>query len=143
MKIGELARLANCTTDTIRFYEKEGLLPEADRTEANYRSYNEGHVDRLRFIRNCRALDMTHDEVRSLLETADNPGIGCGAVDALIDEHIDHVNTRIDELLQLRAQLTTLRERCGGARPVEDCGIIHELTSMETAQPKSKASHLG
>jgi hypothetical protein len=75
---------------------------------------------------------MTHDEVRSLLETADNPGIGCGAVDALIDEHIDHVNTRIDELLQLRAQLTTLRERCGGARPVEDCGIIHRNQKRPT-----------
>jgi Cd(II)/Pb(II)-responsive transcriptional regulator len=143
MKIGELARLANCTTDTIRFYEKEGLLPPADRTTANYRSYNEGHIDRLRFIRNCRALDMTHDEVRALLEAADGPATGCGAVNALVDEHIGHVNTRIDELLQLRAQLTALRERCAGEQPVEECGIIHGLTSMEATQPKAKASHLG
>ncbi|MFL9896184.1 MULTISPECIES: Cd(II)/Pb(II)-responsive transcriptional regulator [Paraburkholderia] len=143
MKIGELARLANCTTDTIRFYEKEGLLPSADRTEANYRRYNEGHIDRLRFIRNCRALDMTHDEVRALLDAADGPATGCGAVNALVDEHIGHVNTRIKELQQLRAQLTALRKRCAGEQPVEACGIIHELTSMETAQPRPKASHLG
>jgi Cd(II)/Pb(II)-responsive transcriptional regulator len=143
MKIGELARLANCTTDTIRFYEKEGLLPEADRTEANYRSYNESYIDRLRFIRNCRALDMTHDEVRALLEASDGAAPGCGAVNALVDEHIGHVNKRIDELLQLREQLTSLRERCAGEKPVEECGIIHGLTSMETTQPKPKSSHLG
>jgi Cd(II)/Pb(II)-responsive transcriptional regulator len=143
MKIGELARLANCTTDTIRFYEKEGLLPEADRTDANYRSYNESHIDRLRFIRNCRALDMTHDEVRALLAASDSAAAGCGAINALLDEHIGHVNKRIDELLQLREQLTALRDRCSGEQPVEDCGIIHGLTSMETTHPKPKASHLG
>ncbi|CDY73449.1 Transcriptional regulator, MerR family [Caballeronia glathei] len=143
MKIGELARLANCTTDTIRFYEKEGLLPEADRTDTNYRSYNASHIDRLRFIRNCRALDVTHDEVRALLEASDGAAPGCGAVNALVDEHIGHVNKRIDELLQLREQLTSLRERCAGEKPVEECGIIHGLTSMETTQPKAKSSHLG
>lgn len=143
MKIGELAQLANCTTDTIRFYEKEGLLPAAERTEANYRSYNDSHVDRLRFIRNCRALDMTHGEVRKLLEAADGPSRGCDTVNALVDEHIGHVNTRIDELQHLRAQLLELRERCEGEQAGEECGIIHELTSMETTQAKVKTSHLG
>ncbi|MDR5751341.1 MULTISPECIES: Cd(II)/Pb(II)-responsive transcriptional regulator [unclassified Caballeronia] len=139
---GALRRQHNLT-DTIRFYEKEGLLPEADRTEKNYRSYNEGHIDRLRFIRNCRALDMTHDEVRSLLKAADGPATGCGVVNALVDEHIEHVNTRINELLQLRAQLIALRERCAGEQPVANCGIIHRLTSMESAQPNANTSHLG
>jgi hypothetical protein len=53
------------------------------------------------------------------------------------------VNTRIDDLLQLRAQLTAMRERCAGEQPVEECGIIHGLTSTEAMQPKSKTSHLG
>jgi hypothetical protein len=53
------------------------------------------------------------------------------------------VNTRIDDLLQLRAQLTAIRERCAGEQPVEECGIIHGLTSTEAMQPKSKTSHLG
>ena len=143
MKIGELAKLANCTTDTIRFYEKEGLLPPPDRTEANYRSYNKGHIDRLRFIRNCRALDMTHGEVRALLDAADKPMSGCGTINALVDEHIAHVNARIEELLELRRQLTSLRERCGGEAAVDDCGIMQGLTRMETVQPKTRITHLG
>ncbi|MGL4860686.1 MAG: MerR family transcriptional regulator, partial [Enterobacteriaceae bacterium] len=67
MKIGELAQAANCTTETIRFYEKKELLPKAERTAANYRSYTPAHLERLRFIRVCRTLDMTHEEIRQLL----------------------------------------------------------------------------
>ncbi|BCQ25764.1 Cd(II)/Pb(II)-responsive transcriptional regulator [Caballeronia sp. NK8] len=143
MKIGELAKLAKCTTETIRFYEREALLPPPDRTAANYRSYNSGHVDRLRFIRNCRALDMTHDEVRALLAASDGPGGTCESVNALVDEHIAHVDARIAELTQLREQLTTLRNRCGEEAPLEQCGIVEGLTSMETVAPRARTTHLG
>ena len=60
MKIGELARLTQCTVETVRYYEREGLLPVATRTEGNFRAYGPEHIERLRFIRNCRALDMSH-----------------------------------------------------------------------------------
>jgi Cd(II)/Pb(II)-responsive transcriptional regulator len=143
MKIGELAKIAHCTTETIRFYEKERLLPEAERTEANYRSYTAKHVERLRFIRNCRALDMTHDEIRALLRLTDAPANGCGGINTLIDEHIAHVDTRIEELMQLKAQLTTLRDQCHGEHPVEDCGIVHGLTDMDVAVPRPRHTHLG
>ena len=143
MKIGELARIMHCTPDTIRFYEKEGLLPQAERTEANYRSYDETHVERMRIIRNCRALDMTHDEVRALLQAAGTHAGNCCSINALVDEHIDHVQARIDELIRLRDQLTALREKCRGEQPVDACGIMHELTSKKTAKPKAKKSHLG
>jgi Cd(II)/Pb(II)-responsive transcriptional regulator len=143
MKIGELAKIAHCTTETIRFYEKEGLLPEADRTEANYRSYTARHIERLRFIRNCRALDMTHDEIRALLRLTDAPAEGCGAINTLIDEHIAHVDTRIDELRQLKAQLSTLREQCQSEQAVADCGIVHGLADMEVSAPRSRHTHLG
>ncbi len=118
-------------------------MPEADRTEANYRSYTARHVERLRFIRNCRALDMTHDEIRALLRLTDAPADGCGAINALIDEHIAHVDTRIEELKQLKAQLTTLREQCQTEQAVEDCGIVHGLTDMEVSAPRSRHTHLG
>ncbi|MCX4163707.1 MULTISPECIES: Cd(II)/Pb(II)-responsive transcriptional regulator [Paraburkholderia] len=143
MKIGELAKIAHCTTETIRFYEKEGLLPEADRTEANYRSYTAQHVERLRFIRNCRALDMTHDEIRALLQLTDAPADQCGAVNSLVDEHIAHVEARIDELKQLKAQLITLREQCRVEQSVEDCGIVQGLTDMQMTAPRSRHTHLG
>ncbi|SAK52322.1 MerR family transcriptional regulator [Caballeronia hypogeia] len=143
MKIGELARITNCTPDTIRFYEKEGLLPQAARTEANYRTYDATHVERLRLIRNCRDLDMTHDEVRTLLAAVDGGSPNCCTVDSLVDEHIGHVGARIDELTKLREQLTALRKKCHGEHAVDDCGIVNELTSKKTPRPKDKKSHLG
>lgn len=143
MKIGELARIGNCTPDAIRLYEKEGLLPPASRTEANYRTYNEAHVERLRLIRNCRALDMTHDEVRTLLSTNDTRSTDCCPINTLFDEHIDQVGARIDELVKLRDELLTLRRKCRGQQAANTCGILRELTSRKTAAPKAKKSHLG
>ena len=143
MKIGELAKIAPCTTETIRFYEKEGLLPEAERTGANYRSYTAKHVERLRFIRNCRALDMTHDEIRALLRLTDAPANGCGGINNLIDEHIAHVDTRIDELQHHNAQMHVLREQCHGEQAVEDCGIVQGLSEMDVSAPRTRHTHLG
>lgn len=143
MKIGELARAAGCTADTIRFYEKEGLLPQAGRTQANYRRYQQEHVERLRFIRNCRALDMTHDEIRAILAAADGPAKGCATVDGLLDEHIRHVEARIVELQQLKIQLTALCAQCKGGQAVEDCGIMQGLASMQGAPPRPKFNHVG
>ncbi|MCV6070998.1 MerR family transcriptional regulator, partial [Escherichia coli] len=67
MKIGELAQTAGTGVETVRFYEREGLLPLPARSSGNYRVYNGEHVDRLAFIRHCRSLDMTLDEIRVLL----------------------------------------------------------------------------
>ena len=106
MKIGELAKAARCTPETIRFYEKEGLMPDAERTDSNYRNYTDVHVERLRFIRNCRALDMAHDEIRALLQLTDTPADPCDSINSLLDEHIGHVDARLAELTHLRDQLT-------------------------------------
>ncbi len=143
MKIGELAKTARCTTETIRFYEKKGLLPETERTEANYRSYTAKHIERLRFIRNCRALDMTHDEIRALLHSTDHSAERCGAINTLIDDHITHVNTRIEELQQLKTQLTALRQQCLIEQSVEDCGIVQGLNTMEMVAAPRKHTHVG
>ena len=143
MKIGELAKVAKCTTETIRFYEKKGLLPDAARTGSNYRSYSGMHVERLRFIRNCRALDMTHEEIRELLAFADAPQENCGGVNTLLDEHIRHVEVRIAELMQLKHQLTTLREQCQSEQGVDACGILRGLTEMETVAGGERHTHLG
>nr|AFR74968.1 CadR [uncultured Xanthomonadaceae bacterium] len=143
MKIGELASSAKCTTETVRFYEKQGLLPQTGRTGGNYRSYGPMHVQRLRLIRNCRALDMTHEEIRVLLGVIDAPGGGCEPVNALLDEHITHVDARVGELLQLRRQLGELQQQCL-AEPAQDtCGILRGLASMETADGSERQTHLG
>jgi len=127
MRIGELARRTGCAVETIRYYEKAGLLDPPGRTQGNYRAYGEAHVERVRFIRHCRTLDMTLEEIRTLLVVRDDPGASCAAVNALLDEHIGHVAARIDELHALETQLRALRERCAQPKTGGECGILREL----------------
>ena len=143
MKIGELAQVAQCTVETVRYYEKEGLLSAPARTRANYRSYGELHVERLRFIRNCRALDMTHAEIHRLLGLMDQPAGDCGGVNQLLDEHIAHVDVRMAELFQLKQQLSELRQRCQSDQAMDACGILQGLASMETEPRHERQTHLG
>lgn len=143
MKIGQLARTVDCKVETLRYYEKEGLLPAPDRTEGNYRCYGAEHVGRLRFIRNCRALDMTLDEIRSLLSTMDYPRKECTSVNHLLDGHIEHVNVRIRELQGLKRQLAELRDRCQTEQSIQDCGILQGLADLEIEGKGARATHLG
>ncbi|WP_136248294.1 Cd(II)/Pb(II)-responsive transcriptional regulator [Halomonas borealis] len=135
MKIGELARRTDCRVVTIRYYEREGLLPEPARSDANYRLYGEGHVERLAFIRHCRALDMTLDEIRALLDCHDDPARPCHEADALIDEHLGHVAARIAQLQTLERALLTLRARCQGERSAAECGILDALAHSPAQAP--------
>jgi DNA-binding transcriptional MerR regulator len=88
VRIGDLSAATGTPVETICFYEHERLLPPARRAENNYRIYTTSHVERLAFIRQCRNLDMTLDEVRALLALRDTPSEDCGEVNALLDEHI-------------------------------------------------------
>jgi Cd(II)/Pb(II)-responsive transcriptional regulator len=143
VKIGELAQVAQCTVETVRYYEKAGLLPETVRTAGNFRVYGPSHVERLRFVRNCRALDMSHAEIHTLLGLADHPQNSCGAVNTVFDQHIAHVNARILELTNLKRQLMTLRERCQNEQAVDACGILKGLAAMETEAQPERHTHLG
>ncbi len=128
MKIGELARATRTSVETIRFYEREGLLAQTARTEGNYRIYGQSHAERLAFVRRCRGLDMTLDEIRTLLRFKDAPTDHCGAVNRLLDEHIDHVGQRMRELRALARQLKGLRNQCHVTRESDQCGILRELS---------------
>jgi Cd(II)/Pb(II)-responsive transcriptional regulator len=127
MRIGELAARTGCPVETIRYYEREGLLPAPSRSAGNYRQYDAGHVERLSFIRHCRSLDMTQEEIRALLALRDRPEAECGSANRLIEEHLHHVEVRIAELESLRSQLRDLRARCSGEGASEACGILREL----------------
>ena len=142
MKIGELAQLAGTTTETVRYYEKEGLLPAPERGLNNYRSYGPEHVERLQLIRNCRALDMAHEEIRTILDLADRHVSDCGPINHVFDEHIAHVDARIAELNQLKAQLQDLRARCTGSA-ADDCAILHGLSQMQAGERPARHTHLG
>ncbi len=138
MKIGDVAEATRTPVETIRYYEREGLLPEAARSDGNYRIYGIEQVERLAFIRHCRALDMTLTDIRQLLRFKDAPATHCDAVDALLDKHIDHVAARMRELRGLAKQLKALREQCAGVRDAAHCGILNGLTQA-AARPRSGA----
>lgn len=146
MKIGELALAAQAQVETIRYYEREGLLHQAPRTEGNYRIYGAPQLERLGFIRHCRTLDMTLDEIRLLLRFKDAPQADCGEVNVLLDEHIGHVATRIRALRQLEKQLKALREQCVEVQDAAHCGILNKITqAAKTARPGKpgkKAEHV-
>jgi len=137
MKIGELARLAGTNVDTIRFYERDGLLPLPARSDGNYRIYGEPHVERLFFIRHCRSLDMALDEIRILLHFKESPQENCADVNRLLDQHIGHVAQRMQVLQALEKQLKDLRERCGEERDAAHCGILDGLS--QAIMPGGKA----
>ena len=143
MKIGELAKLTDAQVETIRYYEREGLLPAPARSDGNYRLYTQAHVERLTFIRNCRGLDMTLEEIRSLLHMRDSPQDQCTSVNALIDEHIQHVNARIASLQALQTQLLDLRQRCSEGEP-DHCAILDRLeVSGGVVTADVEHSHVG
>ncbi|MCV6794776.1 Cd(II)/Pb(II)-responsive transcriptional regulator [Achromobacter ruhlandii] len=127
MRIGELGKKADCLVQTVRFYESEGLLPEPARSEGNFRLYDEVHLQRLLFIRRCRAKDMTLDEIRQLLNLRDRPELGCGEVNALVDAHIAQVRTKMKELRALERELMDLQRSCDSARTSRECGILNSL----------------
>lgn len=143
LKIGELAKLAHCQVATIRYYEREGLLPAPSRTDANYRMYGDEHVERLSLIRHCRSLDMTLDEIRTLLRFRDAPEENCGEVNTLLDAHIGHVAARIASLKALEKQLKGLRQLCNSAQAAKNCGILNDLAVEANTAVQRGASMSG
>ena len=141
MKISELARATDTPADTIRYYERVGLLTAPARAGNNYRHYDTRHVDRLAFIRQARGLDMSLDEIRTLLHWRDEPQADCGAVNALVDAHIQHIAARIRELRALERQLKTLRAQCRQASDTAHCGILVGLSLADTGAPPATPPH--
>ena len=130
MQIKELARATGVDVETIRFYEKEGLLPEPPRLDNGYRNYAQPQLERLSFIRHCRALDMPLVDVKRLLGFVDDPQGQGLHVDALVDEQLSRVRARLKSMRALEKQLLQLRSRCsGGQGEGGPCGILDELVS--------------
>lgn len=141
MRIGELARATGVELETIRYYEKIGLLPAPGRLANGYRAYDRSHLERLSFIRHCRALDMTLAEVKTLLDLAANPDSDCADVDLLIDAQRARVRARLNSLRALERQLSALRSRCRSGHSAGGCGILRELVAA--AHGEACACHGG
>ena len=129
LRIGELGRATGVDGETIRYYEKLGLLPKPARSANGYRAYGPAHVERLAFIRHCRALDIPLADVRRLLEFVAHPERDCGDIDRLIGAQLEKVRARLLSMLALERQLEALRARCGEPHLAGECGILHELVA--------------
>jgi len=139
MRIGELGRAAGVDSETIRYYERVGLLPKPTRQVNGYRAYGANHVERLAFIRHCRALDIPLVEVRQLLELLDHPSADCRTVNRLIDAQLSRVQARLGSLQALERQLQRLRAQCDMVHDTTECGILQELVTA--AQGEGCACH--
>ena len=129
MKIGELSKVTGCSVQTIRHYEKEHLIASVERSEGNFRLYDEAAVEHLLFIKHCRSLDLSLPEIRQLLGLSRSPGAQCDDVNRMMDRHIEQVEARIQELTRLNEQLRMLRRSCSNRRTVEQCGILRNLSA--------------
>ena len=135
-QIGDAARQSGVSPANIRFYEKEKLLSPHGRNENSYRFYSESDVHQLRFIRLCRAMDMSLDEVRTLLGLDLNNKADCSLAREALDGHLGHVRARLAELKALEKDLKALRSRCDGSDA--QCHIIealHQRADEQTSLP--------
>lgn len=127
MNIGELARATGTKAETIRYYERIGLLPSPPRTSGNYRDYAARHVSRLAFTRRARELGFSIEQVRALLELADRKDQSCAAVDAIAREHLAEVKRKIASLTALRRELGAIIGQCRRGT-IAECRILDALS---------------
>lgn len=130
--ISQLAKMANLSTDTIRFYEKKKLIQPNFRANNQYRYYDESALKRLLFIKRCRALNMSLKEIESLIELEQNPTQSCASVNTLIDQHLEEITNKIKELILFKAELKQLRDSCLVPTTIDHCQILKTLENLPT-----------
>jgi len=124
--IGKLAAATETKAETIRYYERIGLLAPPERTGGNYRAYRPSHLARLRFIRRSRALGFSLDQVRALLRLSDDRACSCGEVDRIANTHLKEVEDKIADLKKLQSELQDIIGQCRRGT-IADCRIIETL----------------
>ncbi|CAB5711690.1 Zn(II)-responsive regulator of zntA [Delftia tsuruhatensis] len=137
-RIGEAARRSGVAAANIRYYEKERLLSAGAREDNQYRLYSDSDVHRLRFIRLCRAMDMSLDEVRRLLALDGASKADCEAANETLDAHLGHVRERLAELRALEHELMQLRSQCDGTD-----SYCHLIEALHAQADEPLASSLG
>jgi len=125
--IGALAEATGSKVETVRYYERIGLLPQPGRTTGNYRAYTADHLARLSFVRRARDLGFTLDQIRALLELADHKDNDCCSVDAVARGHLTDIDRKIADLKALRRELNDLLNQCQQGT-IADCRIIGALS---------------
>jgi len=139
MRIGDLARRTGVDVQTVRFYEREGLLEAPARTPAGYRAYGPQHLERLSFVRHCRSLDMPLADIKRLLALASDQSVSCDDVNVLVQAHLVRIRAKRARLEGLESKLSALRAQCSSGHRIADCGILEDL--IRAAQDEACACH--
>ena len=126
LTIGEMGKATNTKIETIRYYERIGLLPKPARTSSNYRDYGQAELGRLSFIRRSRDLGFSLDQVRALLGLSDDKSCDCAGIDRIASQHLVEVDRKIADLQALRRELKAVIDSCDGGT-VAECRIIEAL----------------
>jgi DNA-binding transcriptional MerR regulator len=136
LTIGQLGKATATKIETIRYYEKIGLLPEPHRTAGNYRSYAGEHLSRLAFIRRARELGFSIEDVRELLELAGHRDQACAGIDQIVARHLETTERKIEALKRLRHELRETLASCKGGR-VAECRVVHALSPAILTEKKA------
>lgn len=128
LKRAELANRSGCNIETIRYYEKVGMLPDPPRSVAGYRLYGDQHVARLRFILRARELGFSLEDIRGLLDLVDGGTQTCAEVKVRTERHLDDVRRRIADLRRIERVLAQTARRCSGDA-VPECPVLDALAS--------------
>lgn len=140
LPIGRLAAAAGVGIDTVRFYERAGLMPRPQRTGSGYRSYGPDDVSRMQFIRRAKALGFALDEIAELLNLSRGQG-GREGVKALAQRRLRNLDERIAELTRMREVLGAYERRCSGTGAVAGCPIIEAVVAKSAdPSPESEAA---
>lgn len=129
---GQLAKAAEVGVETIRFYEREGLLAKPPRRRSGHRQYSKEAVARVRFVRRAKELGFTLNEIRELLELRVDPGRSCPAVRAIAKTKISDIEARIQDLVRIKTALEQLARACRGRGPRSQCPLLDALEPEET-----------
>src|SRR5690606_3024768 len=131
LTIGKLANAAGVGVETLRFYEREGLLPKPPRKRSGYRQYPPDAVARVRFIRRAKELGFTLKEIQELLELRIDPDKSCADVRALARAKIVDVEEKMADLVRIKAALENLARACRGKGPTSECPILEAIAKEE------------
>ncbi|MGC1907801.1 MAG: helix-turn-helix domain-containing protein [Candidatus Acidiferrum sp.] len=126
--IGELSKATGVKVVTIRYYEHVKLMPVPPRTEGNYRIYRREHLHRLQFVRRCRDLGFTLDQLRDLLRLSIQSGRRCSGIDRITKNHLREIEGKIADLQRLAVELRRIKNCCPGKGRIADCRILAALT---------------
>jgi MerR family mercuric resistance operon transcriptional regulator len=127
LTIGQLAKKANVNLETIRYYERRGLIPEPPRNNSGHREYSIEEVKRTEFIKRSQALGFSLKEILELLSLRVEPGRTCGDVKERVEAKIADIEKRIEDLERIREALLSMSKKCIGKGPVGQCPILEEL----------------